>query len=193
MSSTNRSDARRKDDFYSTPAWVTRAILPHLPKRGDVLDPCAGDGSLLEVLGAASDDVRGIEIDEGRSLACRSKIIRCVTGDALAMSWSSPALIITNPPFSLAMEFVVKSLVTALPYGGTVAMLMRINWLASQERAAFHKAYPSDVYVLPRRPSFTGDGKCDSTDYGWFLWAPGSGNRWYVLDVEARNASKSSK
>jgi hypothetical protein len=48
--------------------------------------------------------------------------------------------------------------------------------------------------VLPRRPSFTADGKTDATDYAWFAWntsddrgerliEPG---RWDVLDVEPK-------
>ena len=45
MSATNRSNVRVASDFYATPAWCTRAILPHLPVTS-VLDPCAGDGAI---------------------------------------------------------------------------------------------------------------------------------------------------
>ena len=31
------------------------------------------------------------------------------------------------------------------------------------------RAKPPDVFVLPDRPSFTGEGS-DSADYAWFVW-----------------------
>jgi hypothetical protein len=38
-----------------------------------------------------------------------------------------------------------------------------------------------DVYVLSKRPSFSGNGKTDATAYAWFLFGPGRGGRWQVL------------
>jgi hypothetical protein len=191
VSATGRGADRRPDDFYSTPGWVTRAILPFLPLTGDVLDPCAGDGAILREISkhtrARNLDIepRGIELDGGRAAACEAEHA-CKHEDALYTGWGEPSLIITNPPYSLALAFVVRALKVITPQGGTVAMLLRLAWLASLERAKFHERYPADVYVLPRRPSFTGDGKSDSTDYGWFVWGPGRGGRWQILSVEPR-------
>lgn len=28
-----------------------------------------------------------------------------------------------------------------------------------------------------------GHGKTDSAAYAWFVWGPGRGNRWHILDV----------
>jgi hypothetical protein len=44
-------------------------------------------------------------------------------------------------------------------------------------------------HVLPRRPSFYSrpegrTGSTDSSAYGWFVWGPGRGGRWQILDVE---------
>lgn len=56
-------------------------------------------------------------------------------------------------------------------------------------RADFHRRHPSDVFVLPRRPSFTGGGT-DATEYAWFVWGPGRGNRWYVLTIDNQRGKK---
>lgn len=45
--------ARRESfDFYPTPAWATEILLRHLPLDvgEDVLEPCAGDGDIADVV-----------------------------------------------------------------------------------------------------------------------------------------------
>ena len=49
---------------------------------------------------------------------------------------------------------------------GTVALLLRLNWLGSQERAAFHRAHPSDILLLPKRPEFTASMSCSAKKSG---------------------------
>jgi hypothetical protein len=71
-----------------------------------------------------------------------------------------------NPPFRIAMEFVQR----ALEVADTVAFLLRLNFLASEKRNAFMRAHAPHVFVLPNRPSFSGDGSTDSPEYGWFIW-----------------------
>jgi hypothetical protein len=79
-------------------------------------------------------------------------------------------VVITNPPYNQALEFVRAS----LRWGKVVVMLLRLNWIASQKRHAFVREHPPDVYVLPNRPSFTGKGT-DSIEYAWFVWGQGGG------------------
>ncbi len=198
MSATRRSAKKNAADFLArdrrgTPAWAVSAILPHLPCPGDVLDPCAGKGDLLRAVDAYAAwehaHLRAFEIlkDEATSLAEEIAIFR---RDALSdQGWGRPDLVITNPPFSRAMEFVERALDEVAP-GGTVAMLLRLGWLASAQRVRFHQECPADVYVLAKRPSFTGNGKTDATDYAWFVWGPGRGGRWEVLDSKGAGDSK---
>jgi len=44
-------------------------------------------------------------------------------------------------------------------------MLLRLNFLASQQRFAFWRANPPGVYVLPRRPSFALSLRCKCCGY----------------------------
>jgi hypothetical protein len=55
-------------------------------------------------------------------------------------------------------------------------MLLRLNFLGSSVRAQFMRSHTPDVYVLPNRPSFTGNGT-DSIEYTWFVWRHGNAGR----------------
>lgn len=82
-------------------------------------------------------------------------------------------VIITNPPFSLAMPFIQRSLELA----DHVVMLLRVNFLETEDRWDFMSKNAPDIYVLPQRPSFTPDGGTDATAYAWFHWPPESRGR----------------
>ena len=43
---------REGRDFYATPSWVTEALLRHVRLRGQVWEPCCGDGAMSTVLAA---------------------------------------------------------------------------------------------------------------------------------------------
>ena len=78
-----------------------------------------------------------------------------------------PNVIITNPPFNHALEFIKKAIELEPEY---VCMLLRLNFLGSQERSDYLREHMPDIYVIPNRPSFTG-GKTDSIEYAWFVWS----------------------
>lgn len=179
MSSTNRGALRNKDDFYETPDWASDIIIPYLAPPAIVLEPAAGAGAMKRRLmnaypGAMFDS---IELDAERAEASGS---RC--GSFFSCErWSGYDLVITNPPFSLAIEFVEHALKIVKPRG-EVAMLLRLAFLETAKRTAFHKAHPSDVYVFANRPSFTDGTSTDSAAYAWFVWGKGRGNRWELLE-----------
>jgi predicted RNA methylase len=170
-----------------------RAILPHLPLAGSILEPCAGDGTIVRALVAAGcdpDRISAIELDRAHEPAWRQTTVSCLWGNALgdsadplgaAAAWNAPhALVIMNPPFVNALEFVQRALHAQAPHRGTTAALLRLGMMAGVARAEFWSRHPADVYVLGRRPSFTGGGS-DASEYAWFVWAPGRGGRWSVL------------
>lgn len=174
MSATGRGAARAAYDTYSTPPYCLLRLLEKLPLPGGKwLEPCAGDGRLVEITAQLRSDVE-FTVCEIRpecqptleSLPFTEKVI---IGDFLSLDPANFgekfAVCITNPPYSLAMEFIEKGLQLA----DTVVMLLRLNFMASKGRAAFFHRYPPDVYVLPNRPSFTGKGT-DATDYCWMVF-----------------------
>ena len=183
MSATGRGVTRQKDDFYATPSWVTRAILPRLDNPRSILEPAAGEGAILNVCRQQWPNAYfgAFEIDPQRAAVCSITNPVVCTNFLAVDSWALMGrwdLIITNPPFKLALPFIRHSLQRAL----TVCMFLRLNFLGSQKRAPFWRENPCGVYVLPKRPSFTGKGT-DSTEYAWFIWGAGHANRWAILDV----------
>ncbi|MFZ4795960.1 MAG: SAM-dependent methyltransferase [Bacteroidia bacterium] len=180
MSSTNRGAVRNNNDYYATPDWVTNLILPILKWNAQdiVMDPSAGDGAILRAVEAYGKQSKlcGFEIDP--ILAKQSNVI---CANALTIeTWGKPNKIIMNPPFSLAQEFCERA-ISEVSKGGEVASLMRLAMLESRKREQFWNNNPCDIYVLGKRPSFTG-GKTDSTAYAWFVWGSERGNHWWRLD-----------
>jgi len=194
MSATNRSNVRIPQDFYTTPASAVHAILNRLPSAlvsmdHRVLEPAAGDGAILRVLldrGHQKHKLEAVESWRDRAKCCEELGVNTHCGDFLSDEYApcaEPKLIITNPPYSLAGEFVKKCLAIAARTDALVCLLLRLRFLESKKRARLLARNPPDVYVLVPRPSFTSDGKTDASAYAWFVWGVSNGNHWYRLDT----------
>ncbi len=171
-------------DFYETPAWAVHAVLPILPVIEGVtriLDPGCGTGAILRELGAAfpENEILGLEKDRARFEAVEASTDLPVQLGDFFSHHERYDLIVSNPPYSHALEFVQHALTLA----PVVCMLLRLPWLAGQARAQWHRENPAHVAVLPRRPSFTGDGKTDATEYAWFSWGTTNAGQWSILET----------
>jgi hypothetical protein len=78
--------------------------------------------------------------------------------------------IVTNPPFSLAEQFIRK----AHDYGKPFAMLLKSQyWHASRRYNLFEETKPAWVLPLTWRPDFTMGGKGSPLmDVLWTVWYP---------------------
>jgi hypothetical protein len=151
MSSTNRGAIRNAQDFYATPLSAFNPLLPYLDKTKEHWECACGDGRLVTAMMDYDIHVCGTDLNSGH--------------DFLQSTRHAP-VIITNPPFSLAFEFCIH----AHAYADEVWMLLRLNFLASQKRATWFRSHePSALFILTKRPDFTGGGG-DSCDYAWFYW-----------------------
>jgi len=187
MSSTNRGGKRLDKDEYQTPVWAVKKIVDQVDwnQRIRFHEPCLGEGNIFNNIPLPSDLKSWCDINEDQ--------------DYLKKLFLQKDLIITNPPYSLALEFLEKSLREA----ATVVYLLRLNFLESKERKPFWTTWPlTHLFVLSERLSFVwvcspgrkigGCGnvykpgevvrcecgkpltKTDSTGYGWFCWDRGS-------------------
>lgn len=183
MSSTNRGEPRAVLDYYRTPQSTINDFLdvfylnrPFIKIR-TILDPCAGgDGTHPMPYPRAlrrKDHTLRVDTMDIRSASPAGIIDDFLTHDFQSMRYDA---IISNPPYLLAQEFVEKSMRLLVPHGLCV-FLLRINFLGSQKRTAFWKAYPlTELIVHSRRPSFTGGGN-DSTEYAHFVWSADKSSR----------------
>ncbi len=109
-----------------------------------------------------------------------------------------PVLFVSNPPFSLATEFAVKT-VEALPrcqHGSVAVFLLRLNWYGSLGRAEWINEHRQDALTgFAPRPSFTGGGS-DSCEYGLFWWfRDGPPGRFptFGIDIDPAKVAKADK
>ena len=85
----------------------------------------------------------------------------------------TPDLIVTNPPYSLAEQFVRHSM-KILSDTGLCIMLIQCGFSGSNKRIPFWSEYPPIFQVMPRpRPGFVKIGKnsSDSREYYFYVWA----------------------
>lgn len=151
---------RKERDLYETPAWVTRALLPHIPSRiGHIWEPASGSGKMVRALQDAGYAVTESDIATG--------------DDFLKFETASHSDgIITNPPYELAQHFINHALTLTYP-SGFVAMLLRTDFDHAKSRQhlfANHMAFAKKI-VLTKRIKWFEDSKGQpSFNHAWFIW-----------------------
>ncbi|KQT31371.1 methyltransferase [Sphingomonas sp. Leaf412] len=157
-------------DDFPTPPWATRALLDHVV-RGDLSalscwEPACGAGHMARVLAERFGEVRASDAHDYGYGIVRDFVARPVA--VRQVDW-----VITNPPFRLAEEFVVRAL-DAARVG--VAILARTVFLESTGRynGIFRDRPPARfAQFVERVPMVRGrlDGRATTaTGYAWFVW-----------------------
>lgn len=125
----NRGD---KLQHFPTPPWATRALCEWLLGQGyrlaqsDCLEPAAGRGHMVRPLGEYFGLVAAADVaDMGMGYAQSDFLM---SGDDRQYDW-----VISNPPFTLAQEFIFEGLRRARV---GVAMLVRLSFLEGMTRHA---------------------------------------------------------
>ncbi len=173
MSSTNRGAERLADDFYISEPAAINAILPHLlPLLSPdelILEPGCGEGDIIrELINSGIDPARihGIEIDPERAEIAKATGARIVCANFLHVAQGIPAgrygLAVGNPPYSLALPFIERT----LPLARYTSFLLRVGFLGSRKRARWHQDHPANLGVLPERPSFARSMSCSNKKGG---------------------------
>jgi tRNA1(Val) A37 N6-methylase TrmN6 len=133
--------ARNKCDFYATPIDTITNLLNHLDLTNYgplILEPSAGNGNISKLIKTAypNKHLTSLEIrseEEQNLQSCSDEVIIC---DYLQYDTKSKYdIIITNPPYSLAIEFVKKSL-SLLNDKGILVLLLRTAFLESKRKSA---------------------------------------------------------
>jgi hypothetical protein len=182
ITTTKTLRPRAKFDSYPTPVETVEAALDLVPVAFPqrILDPGAGNGVWGACARARWPGARiiGIEINEDIKPPYRTEFqVYNVWeyGDYLKSRRAEEAdLIIGNPPYEFAEEFIYQSL-DNLADKGYLLFLLRLAFLEGQKRGkGLWKEYPPmKVTACSKRPSYTGDGKTDATAYAVYLWQKG--------------------
>lgn len=182
MSST-KGDVN-KDEFYQTPQWLVQEFFesfatyvdPDWWFTGEVLDPSAGGVELDVEMPYPTVIKRMYDCVPVHTMDIREDSPATIQADYLATRIGfSPSMIVTNPPFSLSVEFVEKAL-TEVKHGGYVIMLQRLNWLGSKKRKPFWDFAPlHSVFVHHKRAGFDPEkpNRKDSIEYAHFVFKRG--------------------
>ena len=178
MSATNRGCERKAYDFYATPPETVRAFLANFDgiSSGDrILEPSAGNGQIVKVLreGGYDNRIDAVELRPEERGTLEALADNVTIGSFFDYEPDCGYdVIIGNPPYSLALDFINKSLELLHP-GGLLIFLLRTSFLESEKRFKWWQEHPlSGLYTLHKRPSFTGRGT-DATSYSWFVWERG--------------------
>jgi len=169
---SQRVERRDSLDDFPTPPWATRALAEEVlggrATLGEltVLEPACGRGHMANTLGEYFGEVSASDIHGyGYGMVCDF-----LTSDHTAnvFDW-----IITNPPFRLAEEFILRSLPLARC---GVAVLVRTVFTESVGRyqRLFSIEQPSRVIQFCERVPMI-KGRVDkaastATGYAWILW-----------------------
>jgi hypothetical protein len=172
---------RENNDFYPTPVELCEASLNLLPEDlqpYNVLDPGSGTGNWGKAFVNVFENANIIYFIDGVELTdtpINPVYARWFNNqDFLNFEGYNLKydLIMGNPPYKFAEEFVRKSL-NLLDEGGCILFLLRLSFLESMKRGRglFKEFPPKEVHVCMRRPNFYPEHKgTGDTAYAIYIW-----------------------
>ena len=155
MSQRDSGYARKTLDAYQTPAWVTEALLPHLPACRVIWEPAAGSGKMVRALEAAGYRVHATDIEGGNDF---------LAGPIERFAGA----IVTNPLYARAVDFIERALAAA----DVVAMLLRTDFdhAKSRQHLFQHSACAKKLVLTTRIKWFEDSKGQPSFNHAWFVW-----------------------
>lgn len=157
----NTAYKRNESDFYPTPPDVTFALMKRLgiPKWMWIWEPACGEGHIVNELHREGyQNVLATDIQNGIDF------LTCNISD-FTYRW-----IITNPPFSLAEQFIRRCHESRMPF----ALLLKSQYWHSKKRySLFKEIPPSSIYPLTWRPDFLFKSRGKGSplmDVMWCVW-----------------------
>lgn len=152
-----RSDfARVPRDFYPTPVEAVRPLLRHLDPATVFVEPCAGNGVLVDHLQAA-----GHRCTYAIDIEPKWPTIRWGDARGMAYNMGGATCFITNPPWS---RDVLHPLIVNLSDQAPTWLLFDADWVHTRQAAPFADRLSKVVSVgrvkwIPDSP-FTGKDNC---------------------------------
>lgn len=190
---------RRESDNYQTSLKLALGICERLaaliPAPKTILEPSAGLGRFVTASRQhwPQADITSVEVreecEEPLKASGGTRVLMGTWEDVNLSDVPVPDLIVGNPPYEFAQEHFelalkrVRQPKDGQP-GGHVAFLLRMAFLNSQARVkTFWDKALGFRYLLPlaQRPSFTGDGKSEHSEYAAYIFEVGYKGRAEIL------------
>jgi len=174
----NPKNGRVEYDFYATNPQALESLLQRETfDFSKFLEPCVGQGHLVNVIKPQIKNGTYLDIvNRGYSNTEVCDFLNWKTNQTFTS-------IITNPPYSLAKEFLEKSM-EVLEESGRVAMFLKIQFLEGVKRIEMFKKYPPKyIYVFSKRMATWNNGKplneenkkwATTMCHAWFVWEKGN-------------------
>ena len=178
----NPENGRVENDYYATnPKAVEMLLTNYTFDASTILEPCVGGGHIANAINNFFANQRVIT---GLDLVDRGYPNTIVQN---FLTWETDKKfegIITNPPFSLAQEFIEKGM-ELLTDDGQMAMFLKIQFLEGAKRKEFFEKYPPKyIYVFRNRMATWNNGNevdpntgkrwATTMCHAWFIWEKGS-------------------
>ena len=141
--SNHVADKRAANDYYATDPRAVEMLLQMETFAPVIWEPACGEGHISKVLQAHGYEVISTDLiyrgfGDPEPLNFLEETIDGFEGD-----------IITNPPYSVGLQFVERALESVRP-GGKVAMFLTVNFLEGKRRGElFKKSPPPDPSTYP--------------------------------------------
>lgn len=171
-----RAEPADSPDDFPTPPWATRALVEHIISRHEnlgaqsCLEPACGAGHMAKVLGEYFGEVHASDAYHYGYGPVRDYLT--YPYETGAVDW-----VVTNPPFRLAEEFVLRSLNVARRGVAILARTVFLESIGRYERIFGERPPSIFAQFVERVPMVKGrlDQKATTaTGYAWLLWEKGN-------------------
>jgi hypothetical protein len=160
-------EERQADDFYATdPIAIDRLLKVHTIPDLPIWECACGEGHLSKRLTEHGYTTISTDLyDRGYGTA---------GVDFLRQTKTLAPIILTNPPYKYAQEFIEHAL--SLPDVRYVYMFLKLNFLESANRQElFSQGTLKHVFVAAKRIRCARNARFDlykstATTYAWFVW-----------------------
>lgn len=201
----NTATKRADEDYYATDPEAVYKIVEELTKANiisqhhltNILEPCVGEGHIEEGLQLW---INGFNSFNRGKLQFYYKETNFITALDIVdrgypntiitdfLKWQTNkrfGLIITNPPYSCAKEFVEKGM-GLLESDGIMCMYLKLQFLEGKSRKELFDKYPPKyIYVMRNRTPTWKNGDPVNPDTGK-KWATTMCHAWFVWQKDSK-------